>query len=166
MHAFEIYNGACIVGGYDDYNPRVYEDYLQSGRKLYCIGADDNHNFHPDDTRRCDSGRAFTVIKAESLDYRTITKALVDGQFYASEGPEISELYYEDGFVHIKCSDADRISCTYGIRDATCTYAEEDGVINNASFKVAPNCKYFRITVTDKQGKTACTNAYFTEDVI
>lgn len=166
MHAFEMYNGACITSGYDDYNPRVYEDYLQLGRKLYCIGADDNHNFYPDGTRKCDSGRAFTMIKAENLEYRAITKALISGQFYASEGPEIYELYYEDGFVHIKCSDADRIACTYGIRKAQCQYNEESGIITEAAFKVEPTDKYFRLTVTDKSGKTACTNAYFLEDII
>ena len=35
------------------------------------------------------------MIKAEKLEYKTVTKALHDGNFYASMGPEITELYLE-----------------------------------------------------------------------
>lgn len=166
MHAFEMFNGGCIVAGYDEFNHRVYDDFLQTGRRLYCIGADDNHNVHPLDSRHSDSGVAFTVILADTLDYRTVTTALVDGHFYTSMGPEIYELYYEDGYVHIKCSDADKIACSYGVVRAACEYAENGGTICEASFKVEPTDRYFRLTVTDKNGKTACTNAYFVEDLI
>lgn len=165
MHAFEMFNGSCLSAGYDDYNPRVYDDILRSGKKIFAIGADDNHNGHPLGSRHCDSGVAFTVIKAESLDYRTVTKALEDGHLYASEGPEIYELTYEDGRVHIKCSDADRIHCSYGIRRSEIAYAEEGKAINEADFSAADDCIYFRITVVDKSGKHATTNAYFVEDL-
>jgi hypothetical protein len=39
-----------------------------------------------------------------------------------------------------------------------------DGIFE-AEFDMKPEWKYFRITVTGKDGKTACTNAYFTEDL-
>ena len=161
MHAFEMFNGGCIEAGYDDYNPRVYDDILREGNRIYCIGADDNHNFNPDNTRYCDSGWAFTVIKADKLDYRTITKALEDGNFYASEGPAIEELWYEDGKVHIKCSPADRITCTYDTRRAHRVFDETGEGITEAEFELIENYGYFRLTVIDKQGRHACTNAYF-----
>ena len=44
MHAFEIMNGDTSKGGFDDYNPRVYDDFLSVRKMIYCIGADDNHN--------------------------------------------------------------------------------------------------------------------------
>ena len=159
MHAFEILNGSCNSVGYEDFNPRVYDDILRSGNRIYCIGADDNHNFHSDDTPRCDSGWAWTVIKADSLDYRTVTKALEDGNFYASEGPEIHELWYEDGKVHIKCSDAYRINLNVDIRHANTVIANEGEVVNEATFGIPQQSKYFRLTVIDRNGKHACTNA-------
>jgi hypothetical protein len=165
MHAFEMFNGGCIAEGYDDYNPRVYDDILRSGNKIYCIGADDNHNARPEDSRRYDSGWAWTVIKADKLEYRTITKALEDGSFYASEGPEIYDLWYEDGKVHVTCSDADRICCNYKIRHAEMAIAEGDQPLREATFVFKPEWGYFRITVIDKNGKHACTNAYFAEDI-
>ncbi len=166
MNAFEIMNGSCIAAGFDDYNPRVYEDFLRQGKRLYCIGADDNHNAKPLDSRRSDSGRGFTVIKADKLEYRAITEALVNGSFYASEAPEIYELYYEDGKVYVKTSDADTITCNYYTRKAEIALDEADGVINEAAFNVPADCVYFRITVTDKRGKHACTNAYYVSDIV
>ena len=166
MNAFEIMNGSCLASGYEDYNPRVYDDMLRMGKKLYCIGADDNHNGHPDGSRRSDSGLGFTVIKADKLDYRTITQALLDGSFYASEGPEIYELYYEDGKVYVRSSDADTITCNYNTRRAGIKVNDSDEPVTSAEFAVPEDCGYFRITVTDKKGKHACTNAYFVSDLI
>lgn len=165
MHAFEMFNGGCIVGGFDEYNPRVYDDILTGGQRIFCIGADDNHNFHSPDSRQFDSGCAYTMIMAERLDYRTVTKALENGDFYASEGPEIYALWYEDKKVHIKCSEADRISCMYQIRKAEIVFSEKNLPVTEAVFDAAPECGYFRITVVDKTGKRACTNAYFTDEL-
>ena len=163
MHAFEMFNGSCICAGYDDYNPRVYDDMLRGGERIYCIGADDNHNAHPKDSRRCDSGWAYTMIKADKLDYKAITQALLDGNFYASEGPAIEELWYEDGQVHIKCSDADRINYNTGRRCARTALCAEGETLTEATFPVSPDDVYFRLTVTDKKGRHACTNAYFVD---
>lgn len=165
MHAFEMYNGGCLAAGFSDNNPRVYDDMLMGGKKLYCIGADDNHNAANPQSRRYDSGWAWTMIKADSLDYRTITKALVDGQFYASEGPEIYELTFEDGRIHIECSEADKIVCNYGVRHAELALNEDGGTVTKADFGMKKDWKYFRITVVGKDGKTACTNAYFADEL-
>lgn len=165
MDAFEMYNGSCIVAGYLDYNPRVYDDMLMGGKKLYCIGADDNHNFDPNDSARCDSGLGWTMIKAQTLGYRDVTDALVKGHFYASEGPEIHELCFEDGKVRVQCSEADRVVCSYGCRYAEIALAEDGKAVTSATFGMHPDWRYFRITIVGKDGKTACTNAYFAEDL-
>lgn len=165
MHAFEMFNGGCLTEGYDDYNPRVYDDILRSGKKIYCIGADDNHNAHPMDCRHWDSGLAYTVIKAPELEYKAITTALENGDFYASQGPEIYNLWYEDGVVHIECSEADRIDLSTGVRFGMTIYHESSDALTQADIRVPDTCNYFRLTVTDKQGNHACTNAYFIEDL-
>lgn len=165
MNAFEMFNGGCITEGYEDYNPRVYDDLLSMGKKIYCIGADDNHNWKPEDSRYFDSGWAWTMIKAPTLDYREITRAMEKGDFYASEGPEIHELWVEDGRVHIECSPADRIFMTCGARHADIKFAENGKLITETEFEIRPECGYFRLTVVDEKGKHACTNAYFPGDL-
>jgi len=164
MHAMEIMNGCGIAAGYEDYCPMIYDDILRGGERIYCIGADDNHNGAPDESRRSDSGWAWTNIKAEKLDYETISTALKKGHFYASTGPEIYDLYVEDGTVHVKCSPADRITWVYERRGAGSVMAEDGELVTEASFKLNHELGYFRITVRDEKGNVACTNAYFPED--
>lgn len=164
MHAMEICNWGCVVEGYNDYVPQVYDDLLRLGRRIYCIGADDNHNRSEVGSPDCDSGWAFTMIKADSLGYSDITKALVEGNFYASEAPEIYELYVEDGEVHIKCSPAARITITYDVRLAFALNAPKGETVTEAAFKTHYDYGWFRLTVTDREGKRACTNAYYFDD--
>ncbi len=165
MHAFEMFNGSCLAGGFDDYNPRVYDDLLCAGKRIFCIGADDNHNQRAKNTRHWDSGVAFTVIIADELKYSSIANALKNGDFYSSEGPQIKSLWFEDGTVHIECSDADRIVMTCGRRKARVQYAENGELLTSAEFKVNEADGYIRFTVIDKSGNHACTNAYFTDEL-
>ena len=164
MHAFEIMNGDCLSMGYEDYNPRVYDDILSGGERIFCIGADDNHNKHRKGTRRWDSGIAFTVINAEKLEYKTVTDALVRGDFYASRAPEIHELTYEDGKIAVKTSPADRITCSFDIRKALIDFADPTP-LTCAEFTVPEGAGWFRITVTDEKGRHACTRAYFLDEL-
>lgn len=167
MNAMEIYNYGCICLGFEDCVPHVYDDFLRKGEKLFCIGADDNHNKHPLDSRHSDSFGAFTMIKAENLDYKSVTDALINGSFYASQGPEIYELYYENQHIYLTCSNVDSIRMNTGIRHAVTVYDESGAGITQAVFRVDnPNIDYVRFTIMDKQGKQAHTNAYFYKDFV
>ena len=164
MHAMEICNFGCVNEGYGDYNPEVYDNILRTGKRIYCIATDDNHNFHPLDSVRCDSFGGFTMIKADKLEYKTITNALLAGNFYASQGPLINSLVFEDGYIYINCSIAKRIIMNTGHRRTE--WAENvDSSINEAKFKVNLDDIYVRITVIDKEGKPANTNAYFVDEL-
>ena len=106
------------------------------------------------------------MIKAEKLEYRAITDALVKGNFYASMGPEIYSLYMEGNKLHIKTSDAKRIVCATGVRHSYTAFPTEGDHINEAEFEVSPDDIYVRVTVFGMDGKPADTNAYFVEDIL
>ena len=163
MHAMEIVNYGCIAEGFDDYNPRVYDDMLRAGKRIFCISTDDNHNHREKTDPQYDSFGGFTVIKAKSLDYETVTAALLKGHFYASQGPLIKSLWLEDGVVHIKTSAAAKIEYTTAVRHCAGKFAEPGKYVTEAEFKVYPYDGFFRITVTDRHGAHANTNAYFTD---
>ena len=127
--------------------------------------SDDNHNYAEPTSHFFDSFHAFNMIKADNLEYNTITKALLDGNFYASEGPEIHELYWEEGKVYIKTSPADRIYCTYGIRRAGVIYRSEEAAVTAATFGIPKEAVYFRFTVVDERGRRAFSNAYFIDEM-
>ena len=112
-----------------------------------------------------DSFGGFTVIKADSLDYETVTAALEAGNFYASQGPEIYDLWVEDGKVHVTCSDAAEIYFNIGVRKAKRVLAAEGESLNSAEFEILPEYKYVRVTVVDREGKPANTNAYFIDNI-
>ena len=154
MHAMEISNYDCIKSGYNDYNPRVYDDILRGGTKIFAIGADDNH-------KENDMFGCYVKILADSLDYNSITKSLADGLFYAvtgDGGPDIYELSIDGLNVHVKCSPCESIAVTTGIRRA---YIQRGEDLTEATFEIHPESNYFRLTLTDKNGRKADTNACF-----
>lgn len=157
MNAMEIYNTVCELMGYDEHNGHIYDDKLRNGEKIYCIAADDTHGVN-------DIGGGFTMINADKLEYREITKALEDGNFYASEGPIINNLWYEDGTVHIECEEAQQIFITKGVRNSE-RKAVTNGYITEVDFNIIEEDIYFRITVVGKDGRKAYTNAYFVDEL-
>lgn len=164
MNAMEMFNTSSAVDGYNEYNPDIYDDMLRSGKRLYCICTDDNHNRAPG-TMHWDSFGGFTMIKAKSLKYEDVTDALLKGNFYCSRGPVIKALWLdtEDYSVHIQTEKAKKIVCTRGGRRLRAVFAEEQGTeyLDEIKFSIDPDDVYFRITVFDEKGLTADTNAYF-----
>lgn len=158
MNAMEIFNFGSAYWGYPEYNERVYDEILRGGERIYCISTDDNH-FGPD------SFGGFIMINAEKLEYKTITGALANGEFYASQGPEIYELWYENGKIGIECEPCAKIAMCTGIRATDVRYPEGDKPLTSAVFDVIEGCKYFRLTVTDSSGKHANTSAYFIDEL-
>lgn len=165
MNAMEICNYSSSLLGYPEYVPYIYDEMLRCGKRIFCVATDDNHNGGAEDSPKYDSFGGFTMIKADKLDYKTIAKALKDGHFYASQGPEIKELWYEDGVVHIKTGPAKRIEFTTGKRSAYSEYANVGETVDYACFKVPEDAVYVRVTVVDEQGRHANTNAYFLDEL-
>lgn len=163
VFAMEIYNHSCWVGGYPEINHTFYDDILRRGNKIACIAADDNHDRFPEGHPQFDSCGGFIMIKAKELEYDTIMKALENGDFYASTGPEVHELWTEGPEVHIRTSPAARISLTtYGRAAKTCTGNAEGELITEAVFPVTGLYdRYCRVTVDDGHGHFAWTKAYF-----
>ncbi len=160
MNAMEICNSTCLIDGYNDYNDKEYDGMLRAGKRIYCIAADDSHG-----NLKGFFG-AFTMIKAEELTYSSIIKALQKGDFYASQGPLIEELWMEDGYMHVTCSEAQRVIFSTAVRKVGVTDSTEGNPVTSASFKVEPEYGYVRVTVIDKNGKRANTSAYFTDEIL
>ena len=161
MHAMEMVNYQNLVNGFAEHNERVYDDMLNVGKRIYCIAADDCH--HADGMFG-----GITVILADKLEYRAVTDALIRGDFYATEGPEIKTLYIEDGRLVVESSPAASIRVTTGTRHADMAYNKDGTPVTRAEFDLngIPNLYYFRVTVTDMDGKCAYSNAYFEDEVM
>ena len=156
--AFEIFNTACEMLGFTTASPAIYDDMLRSGKRIFAVAADDTHN-----TGDCFGG--FVMIKADELKYDAVTKALADGDFYASTGPLFQEIYVEDGKLYVRTSDVVWVGLTTDARNSKCIRSQNGEALNEAVFALDPAWKYFRITVRDAHGNFAYSKAFFTEEL-
>lgn len=155
LWAVEIYNHSVVTsGGMDD--EHVYDELLRKGKKLYCVAADDNHNGAPLGTEKSDSFGGFTVVNCDSLDYDTVFAALKNGYFYASMGPEIGSLIYENGKVSFECSEVRKVSLITEGRRRSSLF----GNITQGEFEIKEKDGYFRLRFEDAEGRCAYTQAY------
>ncbi|MDO4295383.1 MAG: PHP domain-containing protein [bacterium] len=159
--AMEIYNYGCEHDGLYGYHPQSYDEMLREGTRLYCLATDDNHNALPFDDPLCDSFGGFVMVKAKELTYASVMEALLAGDFYASMGPEIKELYLEDGKLHIKTSPAEKIYVMTEGRNCHKKVAKRGETITEAEFELWGNEGYIRVDVRDEKGRHANSNAYF-----
>ena len=169
LWAVEWFNAGATSGGTDETIQPV-EDLLRLKERVFPIAGDDAH-----DAKLV--GKCFTMVKAEKLHYETVMQALEDGAFYSSTGPEIYEMYIEDGFLHIKCSDVKKIVLKTERRVSFTNEAEEGKTVNEAIFdlrKYEQNSNiiegnyekaYVRLTLTDDKGNQAQTVPYFLTDI-
>lgn len=159
LFAMEIYNSDAQLSGSDCYCPYVYDEMCRSGQKIGCIATDDTHKSE-------DLFGGFTMVYADSLSHEAVIESLEKGDYYASRGPEIKKLWYEDGVFHIECSPAKEIIVSNSARriaDISIKRSKE-GDITSADFPIDETDWYVRFTVTDKDSKTANTRAYWREE--
>lgn len=176
MDAIELYNYSSAVDGYCEYNARVYDDKLKAGERIFAVSTDDNHNRAPG-TCHWDSFGGYVMIKSPSLSYSDIVSSLKNGYFYSvrenvpanGSAPVIRALWIDtdDSSVHIECENTVKIVCTRASRRQRCINAAESGAeyIGEAKISVNPGDTYLRITLYDKYGNTADTNAYFVDEL-
>lgn len=154
----EVYNYSCDVENKTGYSDIYWDDLLVSGKKLMGFATDDNHN-----TISCgDSFGGWICVKAKSLTHEDIVSSIVDGSFYASNGPEIHDLYIEDGVVHVECSPTERINfVSMGAVGTGYTLWKTDEPMTKASYKTKKAGGYVRVEIIDKNGKTAWSNPFY-----
>lgn len=156
MNNLEIFNNGTYVDGHNDDNGDVYDDLLGSGVKCFAVATDDNH-------KPTDMFGGFIMIAAEKLCYENIISAFERGEFYASCGPLLSEIYWENEEIHIKSQTPLK-----EVRFHTAT--RHKGIVKGdqlleASFKPNETDLYVRAECIDINGNKAYTNAYFIKDI-
>ena len=101
------------------------------------------------------------MIKAKELKYAIIIAALVNGDFYASTGPTIEELYVEDDVIHVKCSPVKEIAMQTHHRPCGGRHIAREGeYLTEATFALPKEQPFFRFDLIDGRGHHANTRAY------
>ncbi|MCQ2413662.1 MAG: hypothetical protein MJ082_02540 [Clostridia bacterium] len=167
--ALEIMNYGSSLDGTDADDAYVYDHMLKGGKRIFCNAGDDNHNPRPEGSSRFDSYGAWTMIVAEKLEYRTVTKALSEGFTYASTGPSFRYIGYdpETKKIHVEFDPCDRVFMLGNVRRYRSKFAcDYDEPITSADFDAFPDDGYVRLILIDKDGKKAFSRAYFVDEFL
>ena len=159
MDFVEIYNHSCVQMGHND-DEDVFDDLLRADKHVFCTACDDAHNRQPFDAPESDCFGGWVSVNADNLEYGEVMTALANGDFYASTGPSILSLVLDGDKVRVKTSGARCISYITKGRKRKTVFAEKGDVLTEAEFTVSDTDEYFRIRVTDGEGKRAYTQAY------
>ncbi len=108
LFAVEIFNTSGFMSGLQS-EEHVYSELLNLGKQLFCVSGDDNHIVLAEDDPRNEECKNFVMIQAEELTYSGVIKALEEGAFYTSQGPEIFDVEVVGNLLKIKCSPVVKI---------------------------------------------------------
>ncbi len=155
--AVEIYNQGAFSGvGFDD--EHILDDFWRAGKPIFCTAADDAHSYR--DLPGGDAFGGWVQIAASALTYKDIMRSLQTGDFYASSGPEIRSLIVEDEVVKVEFSECVSANLITSGRRTARKFADREATVTYAEFPLKETDGWFRITVTDKNGKKAWSQVY------
>lgn len=166
----ELYNTGCERGGLHD-SIQPLRDFWWKEKQVFPLATDDAHKIED-----CFGG--WVMIKSERLDYESVMGALERGDFYASTGPQIKELYIENGFLYVKTSQVKEINLLTELSKYVRVSRAKDGeLINESVFDINAYLHevpmshvvwstFFRVEVVDFAGNKAYSRAYFTKEIL
>lgn len=170
LWAMEYCNSGCIASGYDDHNGWVYREFINMGKPLLPVMADDTHTVLHKKTGYPVAGQAWTMVAADKLEYDCVMDALARGDLYSTGGPLINSLTWEDGILRVECSPAAKIQLIKNCRPYRMEWGEgiteaEFDLKNWYDKALTRGDGWFYLLITDASGKYAVTKAYTPKDL-
>lgn len=149
----EVYNSMSA----EPYNaPRANSEGIldvaaANGKLFNLVAADDTHYYQGE---QCQS---YTMLQAEELSVGAILRALRQGRFYASQGPEFKNIERRGDEIIVETSPVCRITFCSNKCWIPGRCSEGEGLTEKI-YKILPGEKYVRIQITDAAGKKAWSN--------
>ena len=158
--AMELWNSGCVMeNGVDFNNGPLWDELLCQGKRIFGVATDDGHAME----QHC---RGWVRVNAQK-NVNDILRALREGAFYASTGPEIYDFYIDDNKVaHVKCSPCATVK--FFCSRVTKLLRSEDGSPITEMARECPvrdDLFYLRVEVTDADGHVAWSNPIFLEEM-
>jgi len=160
LPGLEVFNYATWLGEGDRGNSELHWDrLLRLRRRVLGVATDDCH----DVTHH--AGGGWVMVKAPELTAAAIVGALRDGQYYASSGPVIHDVWFDtESNLRVRCTPAKYVRAFAGVGKVSQAAAKPGEVMLDATIKwnwksgnsILP---FVRVEVTDEQGRTAWSQA-------
>jgi hypothetical protein len=158
LHAVETFNQNAAISWPDQAEGRYAADALLArGHRLHVTVGDDAHWHHP-----WDRFAAWVEVRAGGLDPRSLLAALHAGAYYSTQGPRIEDVEVDGDRVLVACGPARSVALT-GIHGWRSDVAIGEPALRAATLDLGKlGSPYWRLTVTDHDGKRAWTNPVWT----
>lgn len=160
LWGIEVYNHGCqteMMNGWGDYE---FEVCCRAGMRPVPVATDDNHNVYEDDASPfSDLAGGWSMIEAEELTYDGVFEAMRQKRMYATTGPEIGQIWVEDGVIHVTTSPVCGICFLTSGRETGILRAHGD-VLTHHTFTIPTFVKYVRVELTDSKGGKAFSRPY------
>jgi hypothetical protein len=150
-HAVEVYNHTSQLRTERGDGVYLADQLLAEGRRITLIAVDDAHFVCPD------AFGGWVMVKAEANEPDALLAALKAGQFYATQGPAIHDITWEEDSVEITCSPAASIMVLgRGSRAAQSVAPFQTRArLSIAALRAGG---FARVVVADAQGRRAWSN--------
>ena len=97
--------------------------------------------------------------------YSDVVDAMEKGNMYSSMGPVFHEVSFENGMLHIECSEVSKIYAYFGSKVPAMCIAKPGENLTSCDFHVARNARYIRISICTRDGKWADTRGFFRDEL-
>jgi hypothetical protein len=150
-HAVEVYNHTSQLRTERGDGVYLADQLLAEGRRVTLIAVDDAHFVCPD------AFGGWVMVKARANEPDALLAALKAGQFYATQGPAIHDITWEENSVEITCSPAASIMVLgRGSRAAQSVAPFQTRArLSIAALRAGG---FARVVVADAQGRRAWSN--------
>jgi hypothetical protein len=148
--ALEIYNSVSECGQSNrPYSGYIVDILANEGITYPLIATDDAHYYNGD------AGKAYVMVKADSLDKKDILKSIQNMDFYATQGPEL-HVKREGDKILAYCSECETLAFMSNRSWAPDRMMR--GGVSYAEYQLTDVEKWIRVEVMDKNGCYAWSN--------
>lgn len=156
--AVEVYNHSCVLSSARGGGIAIADCLLNEGHKINFTATDDSHFALPD------FGGGWVMVAASELTQSAIIDALKAGHYYASTGPDFTDLVFKDSVLEVSTSSVESVvvnGAGHLAKTFLCSGTTE------TKFDLSQfDSNWFRITIRDLNGKMAWSNPYFISDLL
>lgn len=155
--ATEIYNTVSNTGHSFRPDSSLTVDLLACQGRIYPLLATDDAHYYRD-FRGMDACQSYIMALCDPSDPASIKRAILAGDFYATQGPEV-HLTKTDGGFRVDCSPCKKIIFASNRPWRPRVFADETGkLLTHAEYTPDVDETFLRAFVIDENGKQAWTN--------
>jgi len=154
----EVFNANTEVDVGKGYSGVHWDDCLSRGKLLLGAANDDAH------WRMPDYGRAWTLLRAETLTPESVVEGLRNGAFYASTGAAFVDVSFNGAAVTVRAAPPGAAEIRFISDRRWGQRIVADGApLETATYALRGREKYVRVEMTSPSGGRAWTNPLFLE---